>query len=110
MTDREKLLALIQKAKDVCANDYSDHTENEYIADTLLDNGVTFATNTKVGDKWTPTAKRMPDEFVSVLGHMTDAGEFPAVRECYLVGTEFFFPALTEFHPVDKWMEMQKEG
>ena len=79
-------------------------------ADDLIANGVTFATDTKVGDKWTPTDERLPDEFVSVLGRMTDAGEFPAVRECYLVGTEFFFPALTEFHPVDKWMEMPKEG
>ena len=71
---------------------------------------MTFATDTKVGDKWTPTAERLPDEFVSVLGHMTDAGEFPAVRECYRVGGVFFFPALMDRHPVDKWMEMPKEG
>lgn len=37
---REELLALIQKAKDICANDYSDHTENEYIADMILDSGM----------------------------------------------------------------------
>ena len=37
----EKLVELIAKAKYICANDYSDHTEDEYIADTLLDNGVT---------------------------------------------------------------------
>lgn len=61
-------------------------------------------------DGWVSVDDKLPDDFVSVLGHMTDAGEFPAVRECYLVGTEFFFPALTEFHPVDKWMEMPKEG
>ena len=41
MDVREKLLELIAKAKYICANDYSDHTEDEYIADTLLDNGVT---------------------------------------------------------------------
>ena len=41
MDVREKLLGLIAKAKYICANDYSDHTEDEYIADTLLDNGVT---------------------------------------------------------------------
>ena len=41
MDVREKLIELIAKAKYICANDYSDHTENEYIADTLLDNGVT---------------------------------------------------------------------
>ena len=41
MDVREKLVELIAKAKYICANDYSDHTEDEYIADTLLDNGVT---------------------------------------------------------------------
>ena len=41
MNVREKLIELIAKAKCICANDYSDHTEDEYIADTLLDNGVT---------------------------------------------------------------------
>ena len=41
MDVREKLLGLIAKAKYICANDYSDHTEDEYIADTLLDNDVT---------------------------------------------------------------------
>lgn len=61
MTVREKLLALIQKAKDECANDYSDHTENEYIADTLLDNGVTFATDTNDGCKWIGVEDRLPE-------------------------------------------------
>ena len=41
MDVREKLIWLIAKAKYICTNDYSDHTEDEYIADTLLDNGVT---------------------------------------------------------------------
>ena len=41
MDVREKLVELIANAKYICANDYSDHTEDEYIADTLLDNGVT---------------------------------------------------------------------
>ena len=41
MDVREKLVELIAKAKYIYANDYSDHTEDEYIADTLLDNGVT---------------------------------------------------------------------
>lgn len=41
MDVREKLIGLIAKAKYICENDYSDHTEDEYIADTLLDNGVT---------------------------------------------------------------------
>lgn len=60
---------------------------------------------------WIRVEDRKPDDFVSVLGHMTDAktvgGEFPSVRECYMIdGQHFFFPALSEVHPVDKWREM----
>ena len=60
---------------------------------------------------WIPVEDSLPKEFVSVLGYMTDAGEFPAVRECYLVGRVFFFPALRDIHPVSHWMPMPtKEG
>ena len=54
MDVREKLIGLIAKAKYICANDYSDHTEDEYIADTLLDNGVTV-------QEWIPVDDRLPD-------------------------------------------------
>lgn len=57
--------------------------------------------------KWKKVEEHKPTDFVSVLGHMTDAGEFPSVRECYLIdGQHFFFPALNAVHPVDKWKEM----
>lgn len=55
---------------------------------------------------WVSVADSLPQEFVSVLGYMTDAGEFPAVRECYLVGGAFFFPALRDIHPVSHWKPM----
>ena len=54
MNVREKLIELIAKAKYICANDYSDHTEDEYIADTLLDNGVTV-------QEWIPVKDRLPE-------------------------------------------------
>ena len=54
MDVREKLIELIAKAKYICANDYSDHTEDEYIADTLLDNGVTV-------QEWIPVDDRLPE-------------------------------------------------
>ena len=54
MNVREKLIWLISKAKYICANDYSDHTEDEYIADTLLDNGVTV-------QKWISVKDRLPE-------------------------------------------------
>ena len=51
MDVRGKLIGLIAKAKYICANDYSDHTEDEYIADTLLDNGVTVPQWISVNDR-----------------------------------------------------------
>ena len=54
MDVREKLIELIAKAKYICANDYSDHTEDEYIADTLLDNGVTV-------QEWIPITEMLPE-------------------------------------------------
>lgn len=57
-------------------------------------------------DNWISVKDRLPNEWVSVLGYMTDAGEFPPVRECYLVGKNFLFPALQEFHPVSHWQPL----
>ena len=54
MDVREKLIGLIAKAKYICANDYSDHTEDEYIADTLLDNGITV-------QEWISVKDRLPE-------------------------------------------------
>ena len=69
------------------------------IVDALIQNGVTV-------QEWISVSERLPQNFVSVLGYMTDAGEFPPVRECYTVGNAFFFPALGDVHPVSHWCEM----
>ena len=71
----------------------------EKIADHLIANGVTV-------QEWISVDKKLPQNFISVLGYMTDAGEFPPVRECYTVGNAFFFPALGDIHPVSHWCEM----
>lgn len=55
-------------------------------------------------DGWTSVTEALPEEFISVLGYMTDAGDFPPVRECYRIGGAFFFPALNDVHPVSHWM------
>ena len=55
MDVREKLIELIAKAKYICTNDYSDHTEDEYIADTLLDNGVTV-------QEWISVEDELPED------------------------------------------------
>ena len=56
--------------------------------------------------QWISVDERLPENFISVLGYMTDAGEFPPVRECYTVGNAFFFPALGDVHPVSHWCEI----
>ena len=71
------------------------------IAQHLIDNGVTV-------QEWISVDERLPGNFISVLGYMTDAGEFPPVRECYTVGNAFFFPALGDVHPVAHWCELPK--
>lgn len=59
--------------------------------------------------EWISVDDSMPDDWVSVLGYMTDAGEFPPVRECYAIDGNFWFPALHEIHPVSHWMPMPKK-
>ena len=93
MDVREKLVELIESAR------YWGSNTSEEIADKLLENGVTV-------QEWVSVKDRLPQNFVSVLGYMTDAGEFPPVRECYTVGNVFFFPALGDIHPVSHWREM----
>ena len=96
MTDRKKLIDLIVGAK---RTDPETGSFTEYLADYLISNGVTV-------QEWISVDERLPENFISVLGYMTDAGEFPPVRECYTVGNVFFFPALGDIHPVSHWCEM----
>ena len=94
MDAREKMVELIKTSprEDGCI-------AIEDIADHLIAHGVTVR-------EWIPIDERLPENFISVLGYMTDAGEFPPVRECYTVGNAFFFPALGDVHPVSHWCEM----
>ena len=102
MDVREKLVELIKegirKGLRASGDDRLDYSFED-VADHLISNGVTV-------QEWIPVDERLPQNFVSVLGHMTDAGEFPPVRECYTVGNTFFFPALDDVHPVSHWCEM----
>lgn len=71
-----------------------------------LDQGRRHPELPPVSAGWRNPENDLPEEFVSVLGYMEDAGPFPPVRECYNVGKRFFFPALGEVHPVKCWAEM----
>ena len=99
MDVREKLVELLTEFYG-CDPMYYD-VDALAIAQHLIDHGVTV-------QEWIPVDDRLPENFVSVLGYMTDAGEFPPVRECYTVGNAFFFPALGDVHPVSQWCEMPK--
>ena len=93
MDVREKLVELIGETLELYPS------EREELADGLIAHGVTV-------QEWISVDERLPENFISVLGYMTDAGEFPPVRECYTVGNAFFFPALGDVHPVSHWCEM----
>ena len=64
--------------------------------------------------RWISVEERKPKGFVSVQVYMTDAGDFPSVREGYYVDDDrFYIPALNELHPVSHWKpfdEPPKEG
>ena len=93
MDVREKLIDLLM------GHSIDTQQDVEYVADHLISNGVTV-------QEWISVDEKLPQNFISVLGYMTDAGEFPPVRECYTVGNVFFFPALGDIHPVSHWREM----
>ena len=101
MDVREKLVELMTDKVPGIDNElrYVDDERVERLADYLIANGVTV-------QEWISVDDRLPQNFVSVLGYMTDAGDFPPVRECYTVGNAFFFPALGDIHPVSHWCEM----
>ena len=104
MNVREKLVELIEQSG-ACFDCFPvagyEKDEIENIASHLIANGVTV-------QEWISVDDRLPQNFVSVLGYMTDAEEFPPVRECYTVGNAFFFPALGDVHPVSHWCELPK--
>ena len=52
---------------------------------------------------WYTPDEKLPDDFVSVMGHMVDAFPSMGVRECYLVGDDFYFPAIRQIHEIDMW-------
>lgn len=100
MDVREKLIGLIANAKHICANDYSDHTEDEYIADTLLDNGVTV-------QEWISVDDRLPGEKVNCIVHYKhaycDKDDYWAIGICFYDGEKFRIGCA---YKVTHWMPM----
>ena len=64
-SEKEKLVELIAKAKRSMWGKSGLSCElarNMYLAENLIANGVTFATDNNVGDKWISVKDRLPDK------------------------------------------------
>lgn len=59
--------------------------------------------NSLADEKWIHVTEDSPSDFVSVQAHIVGANPLPTVREAYVIGGKWFFPALKEFLPVDMW-------
>lgn len=83
MSDREKLIELIAKAKYICAHDYSDHTEDEYIADMLMDNGVTVGVDTRPLKQYLTQIDEYAGLKLKFLVFKADTGE--RIENCFVL-------------------------
>ena len=99
MDVKEKLAEIVKKAAYSSLPSNTEDFHLNMFVTNLLSHGVTV-------QEWISVDEKLPQNFISVLGYMTDAEEFPPVRECYTVGNAFFFPALGDVHPVSHWCEM----
>lgn len=109
MTDREKLVELLNKAHEayykVC--DFSKGYM-ETLADHLLNNGVAFATDTNVGSKWISVEKCLPPSLIPVLVSVNRN-----VHEAFLTKADEWLCTLGDKliyqrHGVTHWMPMPK--
>jgi hypothetical protein len=74
---REKLIELLETVVSpnevLCDGEVLVSTAR--VADHLIANGVTFATDNNVGSKWIPVTERLPEKDVRVLVWMQDNEE-----------------------------------
>ena len=98
MTDRERLLEILN----VPIYPHENVDPLEAVADFLLENGVTFATDTNVG-RWIPAAERLPEED-GVYVVLTNTGTITTARWF----TEKDFPAnehMGSYHRKASWSQ-----
>lgn len=118
MTDREKLIELMRQVG-ACICNLCDGGEEPFnhsagiLADHLLANGVTFATENHVGGKWIPVTERLPVDWCPVLVMVREVGEplLGSYRENVWFherwNTTFIDGAVTHWMPIP---EPPKEG
>ncbi len=118
MTNREKLIALLGQCSCAysppctgecgeCHNVEMFDDEIANIADHLLANGVTFATDNNVGGKWIPVTERLPKDEANIL--VCHKNGFVTTNAW--LGTHWWFK--NEKNPITHWMplpEPPKEG
>ena len=73
---REKLIELIIDAKRL---DPETGSFTEFLVDHLIANGVTFATDTNVGNKWIPVTDRLPEAGTKALCYLKRGEYWTAV-------------------------------
>ena len=71
---REKLIELLEKAHDLAVETCGSMNKGfgAWYADHLIANGVTFATDNNIGDKWIPVTERLPKDSERVLAYHDD--------------------------------------
>ena len=100
---REKLIELLCKVQDYGTKNTCEEwsvtvecKDNETVADHLIANGVTIATDNNVGDKLSPTDKdiNVPSKWISVKDRLPSKEEYTAKAED---GTEYYVRLLIAY-------------
>lgn len=100
MTDREKLINMIKGAVSGCPGYWVG-----LIADHLLDNGVTFATDTNDGGKWISVEDRLPEDDARVL--VCDTREdYVSIWEYFGDGLWFGDEVIWATEDITHWMPL----
>lgn len=100
VTDKEKLIRLLIN----CGVWGANKTIGE-IADYLIANGVTFATDTKVGDKWIRVDDRLPENDARVL--VCDTREdYVSIWEYFGDGLWFGDEVIWATEDITHWMPL----
>lgn len=53
--------------------------------------------------RWYTPDEKLPDDFVSVMGHIINTDPPLGVHECYKVKDVFYFPLRRMTHEIDRW-------